>query len=92
LFKGGNGATKYVGIDAKGEKVDKDDRSGGGLVDEANCTERSTRLAKRIWEAFGRYRGTTSKVPLPAWEVMDEGQRKDMISLAAEALGYPKES
>jgi hypothetical protein len=92
LRKAGNDEPKCVGIKAKEEKVEKDDASGGGIVDEANCTERSTRLAKRIWEAFARYRGTTSKVPLPAWEAMDEGQRKDMVSLAAEALGYPKKN
>jgi hypothetical protein len=81
---------KDVGINANGEKVDKDDRSGGGMS-QANCTERSTHLAKRIWEAFVRYRLTTSKVTLPPWEAMDEGQRKEVIALAAEALGYREE-
>ena len=70
--------------------MDKDDRSGGG-VSQATCTEQSIRLAKRIWEAFGRYRLTTSKVAPPRWEEMDECQRKDMIALAGEVLGYPEE-
>jgi hypothetical protein len=57
-----------------------------------NFTERTTRLAERIWEALVRHRWETSKVALPSWERMDEGQRKTILSLAAEALGCPEES
>ena len=83
LRKVGNGALRYVGINPCN---DKDERSGAGLS-QANRAERTTRLAKRIWQAFARYRWTTSKVTLPPWEAMDEDQRNNLITLAAEALG-----
>ena len=70
-------------IDATSKTVRKDAGHGGGQVDLA---ERNTRLAQRIWEAFARHKWMSSRVAVPPWGALDESQRKDLISLSAEAL------
>jgi hypothetical protein len=69
-----------------GEKMDKANATGGG-GGQSDLAGRSTLLARRIWEAFVRHKWTTSKVALPAWNALDEGRRREMTSLSAEALG-----
>ena len=83
--------SKIAKIDAVRWIVQRCEGTAGGEAQEA-LGARTTLLAERIWEAFARHRLTTSKVALPSWEAIDEEQRADMISLAAEALGLVKTS
>ena len=55
-------------------------------VDKADLAERSTLLARRIWDAFARHKWTTSNVALPPWNALDEGRRRHITSLSVEAL------
>jgi hypothetical protein len=70
-------------INATRKTVHKDGGQGGGQADLAG---RNTRLAQRIWEAFARHKWMSSRVTVPPWGALDESQRKDLISLSAEAL------
>jgi hypothetical protein len=88
-LRGGNIVPETVRINATRERVDKRPVPAGGRS-QLEAGERITRLAQRIWEAFARDRWTMAKVALPPWEAVDERQRMDIISLAADALGPAK--
>jgi hypothetical protein len=74
-----------VRMSGAAEKMDKANAPRGG-GDQSDLGERSTLFAQRIWEAFARHKWTTSKVALPAWSALDEGRRRDLTALSAEAL------
>jgi hypothetical protein len=86
MRKEGNGASTNVGTNAVADKEDRGEGPGEGKS-QGILSERTIRLAKRIWEAFARHRSTTSKGAPLSWEAMGEGERKDILALAAEALG-----
>jgi len=41
-----------------------------------------------MWESVREHKRTTLGVEVPAWDVMDPGERETMILLAAESLGH----
>ncbi len=76
------GNTTHAGNRGQGQRGDAE--SGLAPADRGEVV----RLARRMWESVREHKRTTLGVEVPAWDVMDPGERETMILLAAESLGH----